>query len=157
MSAEPRRSRFVYVIALERGVRGVLLFVGGVYLLMHTGADLSRLAYHAVRSFDLNPDRPFFRHTLDRLGRLRHHQVQVFGAAAIAYGLLELVESAGLFRRKHWAEWLTVIATSVLIPFELYEIVTAPSWLKTAGLAINVVIVVYLVRLARRRPAGSPA
>ena len=52
---------------------------------------------------------------------------------------------------------LTVIATSVLIPFELYEIVHSPSWLKAAGLAVNVVIVVYLARLARRRPAENPA
>jgi uncharacterized membrane protein (DUF2068 family) len=143
--------RFVLLIAAERGVRGLLLFAGGIYLVTHTGHDTSRLAYDAVRAFDLNPDRPFFKHTLDRLGRLKGHQVAVFGAAALAYGGLELIESVGLFRRKRWAEWLTVIATSLLIPFELYEVVHSPSWLKAGGLAVNIVVVVYLYRVVRRR------
>lgn len=154
MSGQPQSGRFLFLIALERGVRGVLLLVAGVYLLTHTGTDLSRLAYDAVRAFDLNPDRPFFRHTIDKLGRLRDHQVAVFGAAAIAYGVLELVEAGGLFRRKRWAEWLTVIATSLLIPLELYELVHRPSVLKAGGLAVNIVIVVYLFRVVRRHSAG---
>jgi uncharacterized membrane protein (DUF2068 family) len=149
--SEDRSSRFLVLIALERVVRGVLLLAGGVYLTMHTGRDVSHIAYDAVKSFDLNPDRPFFKHTLDKLRGLKGHQVAVFGGAAIAYGLLELVEGTGLFLRKRWAEWLTVFATSVLVPFELYELTEKPSALKAAGLALNVVIVAYLVRVVRHR------
>jgi uncharacterized membrane protein (DUF2068 family) len=155
VSEDERSGRFILLIAVERVVRGVLLFVGGIYLLTHTGKDVSRLAYDAVRAFDLNPDRPFFKHTLDRLGRLRGHQVAVLGWAAIAYGALEEVEGVGLFRRRRWAEWLTVIATSVLIPLELYEVVHKPSWLKIGGVTVNIVIVVYLARAVARK--GRPA
>jgi uncharacterized membrane protein (DUF2068 family) len=151
MTDQECSGRFIFLIALERAVRGILLLVGGVYLLLHTGKDVSRLAYDVVRAFDLNPDRPFFRHTLDRLGRLRGHQVAVFGVAALGYGCLELVEATGLFLRKRWAEWLTVIATSLLVPFELYEVVHKPTILKVAGLTANLIIVVYLVRVVRRR------
>jgi uncharacterized membrane protein (DUF2068 family) len=35
--------------------------------------------------------------------------------------VLELVEGGGLFYRKRWAEWLTVVATSLLVPLEVYE------------------------------------
>jgi uncharacterized membrane protein (DUF2068 family) len=63
----------------------------------------------------------------------------------------------GLFRRKRWAEWLTVIATSLLIPFELYELVHRPSVLKAGGLAVNIVIVVYLFRIVRRGAPGAEA
>src|SRR5262249_42009678 len=77
-----------------------------------------------------------------------------FGIAAIGYGVLELVEGYGLWRRFRWAEWLTVIATSLLIPVELYELVHRPSALKAAGLAVNVLIVLYPLRVVRRRRAS---
>jgi uncharacterized membrane protein (DUF2068 family) len=143
--------RFITLIAIERAVRGVILLVGGIYLLFHTGTDIARLANRAIGAFDLNPDRPFFRRTLTKLGDLHNHEVDVFGAAAIAYGVLELVEGVGLFLRKRWAEWLTVIATSLLIPFELYELARRPSVLKAGGIVVNVLIVIYLYRVVRRR------
>ena len=37
---------------------------------------------------------------------------------------LEITEGVGLFYRKRWAEWLTVVATSLLVPIEVYELVT---------------------------------
>lgn len=145
-----RSARFLKLIAVERLVRGVVLFVAGIYLLFHTGTDIARLAYHVARAFGLDPTRPWLRHSVDKLGRLGHHEVQVFGAAAIAYGVLETVEGVGLYLHKRWAEWLTVIATSLLVPLELYELVHKPSALKAGGLALNVVIVLYLIRVVRR-------
>jgi uncharacterized membrane protein (DUF2068 family) len=61
------------------------------------------------------------------------------------------VEGGGLFLRKRWAEWLTVVATTLLIPLELYELVRRPSALKGAGLIVNILIVLYLVRVVRRK------
>jgi uncharacterized membrane protein (DUF2068 family) len=44
-----------------------------------------------------------------------------------------------------------VIATSLLVPLEVYELVRHPSWLKAGGVAVNVAIVIYLYRVVRRR------
>jgi len=138
-------------IAAERAIRGVLLLVAGIYLLSHTGIDLGKLADRVARDLELDTRRPFIRHIVDRLGHLSHHQVTLFGIAAIGYGVLELVEGYGLWRRYRWAEWLTVIATSLLVPLELYELVRNPSALKAAGLLVNVLIVIYLLRVVTRR------
>jgi uncharacterized membrane protein (DUF2068 family) len=46
---------------------------------------------------------------------------------------------------KGWAEWLTVIITSSLVPFEIYEIVRHPTWVRIMVLAINLAIVGYLL------------
>jgi len=43
--------------------------------------------------------------------------------------------------RKRWAEWLTVIATSLLVPLVLYELVRRATALKTVGLTVNILIV----------------
>ena len=55
------------------------------------------------------------------------------------------VEGIGLLLVKHWAEWMTVITTSGLIPFEIYEMIDHPSWLKALAMMINIAIAVYLV------------
>jgi uncharacterized membrane protein (DUF2068 family) len=71
----------------------------------------------------------------------------------MSYGALELVEGTGLWLDQLWAEYLTVIATSLLIPFELYELVLRPTLWKAGGIFVNVLIVLYLARSLRRRLA----
>jgi uncharacterized membrane protein (DUF2068 family) len=44
-----------------------------------------------------------------------------------------------------------VIATSLLIPFEVYELIHKPSLLKAGGIAVNVTIVAYLGYALRKR------
>ena len=44
-----------------------------------------------------------------------------------------------------------MIATSLLIPFELYELAIRPSPWKAGGILVNVLIVLYLARALRRR------
>ncbi len=150
-SHRPGRPRLLPLIAAERTLRGLLLIAAGVYLLSHSGASLSSTVVHLARMVELDPRRHFIRHLIARLGSLSRHELTVFGVGGLLYGLLELVEGVGLFLRKRWAEWLTVVATSVLVPFEVYELVKGASWLKAAGLVVNVLIVGYLIRLVRHR------
>jgi len=46
-----------------------------------------------------------------------------------------------------------VIATSLLIPLELYELIHKPSLLKAGGILVNIAIVAYLVYALRKRLA----
>jgi uncharacterized membrane protein (DUF2068 family) len=104
------------LIALERFVRGVLLLAAGAYLVTHLGSDLGRLADRAMRALELDPRRPFLHRIIGKLHRLHAGTVLVTGLAALGYGLLEVVEGVGLWLDRLWAEYLTVIATSLLIP-----------------------------------------
>jgi uncharacterized membrane protein (DUF2068 family) len=151
MSAAESRGRLIWLIALERTLRGVLLLAAGIYLLVKSGANFGDIANHIARRLELDPNTPWIRHVIDKLGHLRKHQVRLFGALAIGYAALEITEGVGLFYRKRWAEWLTVVATSLLVPLEVYELVRHPSWLKAGGIVVNIAIVVYLVRVVRRK------
>jgi uncharacterized membrane protein (DUF2068 family) len=65
-----------------------------------------------------------------------------------------LAEGTGLWLRRAWAEWLTVIATGSLIPFELWELITRPPGRRlpiAVTFLINLLIVWYLARLLRSR------
>jgi uncharacterized membrane protein (DUF2068 family) len=84
-------------------------------------------------------------------------------AVTVAYTAVVLVEGTGLWLRKRWAEWVTLIATCSLIPFELWEVIQRPSghkWTVVATLAVNLLIaayLAYLLRTARRHVPPAPA
>ena len=151
MRSSESGGRLLWLIALERTLRGLLLVAAGIYLLARSGANFGDIANHIARRLELDPQRPFIRHIVTKLGHLKKHEVQLFGALALGYAALEITEGVGLFYRKRWAEWLTVVATSLLVPLEAYELVRHPSALKAGGIAVNVLIVAYLVRVVRRK------
>jgi uncharacterized membrane protein (DUF2068 family) len=91
-------------------------------------------------------------HELDRLFTLRTGTLKVVGIALLAYAALEGVEAVGLWFAKRWAEYLTFVSTTVLLPLEVYEIVNKPTPLKVIGFLINLAVVVYL--LLRKRLFG---
>jgi uncharacterized membrane protein (DUF2068 family) len=138
------------LIALERIVRGVLLFAAGIYLLSHVGTDFGKTADRIMRAVELDPRRPFLHRIVAYLHNLHASEVRIVGIGALGYGVLELVEGTGLWLDQLWAEYLTVIATSILIPVEIYEFVRHPTVWKAGGLLINVLIVIYLVHVLRR-------
>ncbi len=72
-------------------------------------------------------------------------QVVALGFGALVYAALFLLEGVGLWRRKTWAEWLTVVATALPIPLEIYEVVNHLSPLRVAAFVANVAIVTLLV------------
>lgn len=84
-------------------------------------------------------------HDLDKLFSLQAHTLRTVGLVLLAYGLLEGVEAVGLWLVKRWAEYLTFVATTVLLPLEVYEIVNRVSILKVIGFLINLAVVLYLI------------
>jgi uncharacterized membrane protein (DUF2068 family) len=150
-AADPPRSRRVLrLIAFERIARGVLLLAAGVYLLFHLTSDFGRLSERVMRAIELDPRRPFLHHIVTYFHHLHASELRVAAIFAIGYGVLEGVEGTGLWLDQLWAEYLTVIATSLLLPFEVYELVRHPSAWKAGGIVVNVAIVVYLAHLLRR-------
>ncbi len=88
---------------------------------------------------------------IEGLGADRLHLVM---AVTIAYTAVVLLEGTGLWLRKRWGEWVTLIATCSLIPFELWELIQRPSghrWTVVATLVVNLLIAAYLVYLVRSR------
>jgi uncharacterized membrane protein (DUF2068 family) len=71
------------------------------------------------------------------------------GVVVSAYAALEATEMVGLWFNKRWAEYLTFIATTALVPFEIYELTNGISTFKIITLILNVAVVAYLL-LAKR-------
>jgi uncharacterized membrane protein (DUF2068 family) len=67
------------------------------------------------------------------------------GSGLTLYALLQLVEAFGLWRGRRWAEYLTVVATTLFVPLELYELINHPTVFKGVLLFLNLVAVGYLL------------
>ena len=79
-------------------------------------------------------------------------------AATTVYTVVAFVEGTGLWLRRSWGEWLTVLATASLMPFELWEWFQRPPGHRlpiTATLLFNGLVVWYLVRRLRRARLAS--
>jgi uncharacterized membrane protein (DUF2068 family) len=110
------------------------------------------VARRFAEQIGFDPSRNETGRLISRLAGFGGHQAQRDGSIAIGYGVLEAVEGYGLFRRRQWAEYLTVVSTALLLFPEVQELLKHPTGLKMGGLALNVVIVIYLIiRLVRRR------
>ena len=127
---------------------GLLLVAAVAFHLVNTPA-LEQLS-NWIAQLPLRSGHGILLRWVDALLGLTPRKFELIGIGASIYAALFLVEGWGLWRRKHWAEYLTVFATASLIPFEVWEIFHHFTWLKVLALAVNVAIVVYLWRIARR-------
>ena len=91
----------------------------------------------------------FVHAALERLVGITNGQIVTFSVVAFVYSTVLLVEAFGLWLQQRWAEYLTVISTSLLLPLEIYEIYERFTWVRIAILAINGFIVWYLATRLR--------
>ena len=126
-----------------------MLIVVGLVLLTHPHTDWGREITRLAQHLGLNPQENWFRKLLEKIHTVNAQDI-VFGVAALAYGTLEGAEAYGLWKRRRWGEWLTVIATSLLFIPEIWELTKSATVLKVGALTVNVLVVGYLIRRLRR-------
>jgi uncharacterized membrane protein (DUF2068 family) len=154
-AAEPgsaRHDRLLPWIAAERAFRAVLLLALGIALVTHPHANWAKDISDVARHLGLDPNGNGIHKLLDKVRRISPRQEVFFGVVALGYAVLEGAEAYGLFRRRRWGEWLTVVATSLLLIPEGWEIAKRATVLKVGGVIVNLLIVAYLLWRLRREP-----
>jgi uncharacterized membrane protein (DUF2068 family) len=86
---------------------------------------------------------------LDELFSLKKGTLELVGAGLAGLAVIEVVEAVGLWYQRRWAEYLTFVVTTLLIPLEVYELTATVSWFKVVALIVNLGIVIYLL-IAKR-------
>lgn len=123
---------------------GLLIALGvGLFKLLHK--DVGDVLEHWSQALRLDPGNRFLDLAMEKAARVSPGQVKKLGLGRFLYAGMFLSEGTGLWLRKRWGEWLTVIITSSLVPIEIYEIYRHFSYAKVMVLALNVAIVLYLI------------
>jgi uncharacterized membrane protein (DUF2068 family) len=139
------------LIAVFKFFKAALLIALGVGLFRLLHKDIGGVLEHWCEALRLDPGSHFVNQAWARAARVSPAQVKQLGVGSFLYAGLFLAEGTGLWLRKRWGEWLTIIITSSLVPVEIFEIHRHPSWVKVGVLVVNVAIVVYLIYHIRKR------
>jgi uncharacterized membrane protein (DUF2068 family) len=156
------RSAFILrLLAIERWARGTIIILIGIAVLRF---ESNQVSIKALIDEDLGLLKPFFdqiNFNVSDSGLVRAIEnalnanastLNLVAAFLIFYGALQLVEGLGLWLLKRWGEYFAVVATSLFIPLEVYELTEKVTWLRIVALVVNVAAVVYL--LASKRLFG---
>jgi uncharacterized membrane protein (DUF2068 family) len=155
------------LIACDRVIHFVILVALGIAILAIAGneAALRSRFYRVLTDLQggvaggpIQVSRVGILGEFNKLFSLQSGTLRALGIALLAYGILEGVEAVGLWFTKRWAEYLTFIATTILLVPEVYEISRKATALKVIGFLINLAVVVYLLfakRLFGLRGGGA--
>ncbi len=150
------RDRYVLrLIAFDRAIHVLVLSV--LALVLFTFAGHIGALHHDYNDImnDLSggdPGASQVRGILGVFGRAFKYtpsHLYTLGLVITAYAALEATEMVGLWYAKRWAEYLTFIATTLLVPYEIYELSKSVSAFKLIAFIINLAVVIYLL-LAKR-------
>lgn len=143
------------VIAVFKVVKGLLLLLVGLGLLKLVHAEIATLFSLLIEALHLNADSRIIHALVLKVDALQPQSVLVAGLVSLGYAGLLLLEGIGLWLERSWAAYLTVISTSLLLPFELYEVIDRVSILRVGVLVLNLAIVLYLVGQLKRHTLRS--
>ena len=144
-------SRLLQLIALFKLLKAALLIAVGAGALKLLHKDVAGAVEHWVELLKLDPNNHYVDTALEKASNITPYKIKELGLGSMIYAGLFLTEGIGLWFGKRWAEWLTVIITSSLIPIEIYEIYRHPTPVKIAVILINIAIVAYLVYRIRNQ------
>jgi uncharacterized membrane protein (DUF2068 family) len=141
-------------LAVERAVRCVIFLLVAAGVLKVRGSR-SRLQ----QAFE--QDLPLIRPLANQVGwnpdnsKIIRHIAHAFSLSSstlawialglTAYAVIELVEAVGLWLMQRWGEYFAVIATSVFLPLEVYELAEKLTALRVIALFINIIAVIWLL------------
>lgn len=77
-------------------------------------------------------------HEVERAFSLQSSTLKLVGLVFAVYALVEGLEAVGLWYQRRWAEYLTFLVTTSLLPLEVYELANSLSPLKFLTFFINV-------------------
>lgn len=142
------------LLAAERVLRGliVLLAAYGVYKVRNNRGSIQKafeddipLIKPLADKFHWNVEDSSMVHTIRTFLEASTGTLTWVAIGLLVYGILQFVEGTGLWLLKRWGEYFAVVATSLGLPIEIYELTEKITWLRVGALIINIAAVVYLL------------
>jgi len=145
------RDRGLLLIGLFK-LGKALFFLGiGAGALHFIHKDLGDSILRLARALRFDEESRFVELMMAKVDLIDHHRLREISIASIAYSVLALTEGVGLMLEQTWAEYLTLGLTISFLPWELFELARDPNWFRVGLLAINLLVLGYLLWLLKRK------
>ena len=146
-----RQAIIVRALGVERWIRAALLGLAAWAVWKFRDAQGSIQAAFdrdlpLLRASGFQVDQMTAVHELEKALAVKPSTLALLTFSLAAYSTLELVEGVGLLLLARWGEYFAVVATSIFLPLEVYDLVTKGiTTTRTVMFIINVAAVVYLL------------
>lgn len=138
------RTWTIHFISLEKTIKGTVLILVAFKMLSLFGSDVHAWATDFVTRHGIDITNRYVQLALDKLVGVGNTQLVEMSTIALVYSGFLYTEGIGLWLQKRWAEYLTTIATALLIPVEIYELYERFTWVRVSIIVLNLFIVWYL-------------
>jgi|SRR5215470_8992589 len=150
LKTRPRHDRWILVIGGFKLLKGMLFILLGIGALRLVHRDIVDLLSRWLIDWHFDPESRFVNLVLDKAALIDAHRLKQISIAIFCYAGLDFIEGVGLVLEKTWAEYLTLILTASFLPWEFFEILRHPTWVKAVLTLVNLLVVVYLVFYVQR-------
>ncbi|SRX91977.1 hypothetical protein [Nocardia brasiliensis ATCC 700358] [Mycobacterium shimoidei] len=137
--------RFVRGVVFSLLAAGVLKVRGSRERLQHAFDEELPLIRPLADQIGWNPDNSKIIRHIGQLFSLSSSTFLWLAVGLAAYAAIEFIEAVGLWLVQRWGEYFAVIATSVFLPFEVYELIEKVTTVRLGAFLINVVAVIWLL------------
>lgn len=151
MSRASQSSVVLVLIGIFKLLKALLLIVVGIGAIHFLHRDVAATVTHWIEVLRVDPDNRYLHGTLVKIFRVTPKQLKELSVGTFFYAAMFATEGVGLLMRKHWAEYFTIVTTSLFIPLEIYELARHVTVTRVVVGIVNVVIVWYLVARVRSR------
>jgi len=153
---DARTRQAVRAVALLEAAKGALVVLAGLGVLPLLHRHAQAIAEALVAHLHLNPAKHYPRVLIDAAGRLEDTRLSVLAGVALLYAAMRFLEAYGLWRSRRWAEWFAALSGAIYIPLELEHLARHRDALSLAVLALNVLVVGFMVYVLFRERRSAP-
>jgi uncharacterized membrane protein (DUF2068 family) len=146
------------LIAVFRLAKALVLVAVALGALRLLDPEAAARAQEWLSALPFVAHHPVVKRAASKVTGASHANLEIAATVGLAYAALFAVEGVGLWLQRVWAEYLTIVATTSFIPFEVYELTQGFTPVRLGALLANAGIVAYLVarRLHARRRTRDP-
>lgn len=156
-----RQRQALRAVAGIEFIKGLFVLLMGLCALLLLRQDIWLVAESLLALLHINSDRHFALVFLDFADSVTDARLWAAARIAFAYSTLRFVEAYGLWKARAWAEWVACVSGTLLLPFEVRELLRGVTILRSALFLGNLAIVFYMLYILwsgyreRHRPASA--
>jgi uncharacterized membrane protein (DUF2068 family) len=147
-------------VAIFEFCKGIFVVLMGLSALALVHKDVWLYAESLLALFHISTDRHIAQIFLDFADNVTDARLWAAARIAFTYAGLRFAEAYGLWKGRTWAEWVAMVAGSLLLPTEVRELMRGVTLLRVALFVVNLAVIFYMLYVIvcnRRQRNAAPA
>jgi uncharacterized membrane protein (DUF2068 family) len=144
-----RQRRVLRAVAAFEFFKGIFVVAMGLCALVLLHKNVWLIAEILLSRLHINTDRRSAQIFLDFADTITDARLWAAARFAFAYAALRFTESYGLWKGRTWAEWVALISGTLLLPWEVRELMRGVTIFRCALFVGNLAVVLYMLYVIR--------